>query len=89
MTTHTVVATIGSYGVTWFFIQFLGRALNNWGGMSRSESVLTATMSGFLIFLILIISAFAIRSIFRLIGVISALVLSIYLANYAVLAAGI
>lgn len=88
MTTHTVIAVIGSYGVTWFFVQSFGRLLNSWVAMSRSESVLTATMTGFVVYLILVISAFAIKSTARLLIVVLFLFIAAYLTSVASLTTG-
>jgi hypothetical protein len=65
---RTACAVLGGYAFAWCFTACLSRALPAVFGMAVSEAVITASMLSFVVYLVVIVRVFALRSAWHAAG---------------------
>ncbi|HEU4457589.1 MAG TPA: iron transporter [Methylibium sp.] len=59
---RTACAVVGGYALAWCFTACLARALPALFGMAASDAVMTASMLSFVVYLVVVVRVFALRS---------------------------
>lgn len=69
---RVLLAVLGGYGVTALACSVLAHGLVNFGAMERAPAVLLATLLSFVLYTVIVLWAFHVRSVLRVAAVLAA-----------------